>query len=283
MCIQTLRLINSEDCIQVGLTSSCQRILIQQKSIKNHIKRPFHSTIITGQHETNLSKVFNNKLLPCHRHGGIMTKLLKDSGQFLFPCMIEHSLICAAVLTVMWTNVNVEHKHFVAQWKLSTSTRHRYSISRLRKATALAGTWPLRPTLPPLASSAFSSSAQQHESRRLANHYSVDCSHATTGLFCGLLVMASVLISLIVFFTLSKENLAEPAILIAQYSQLVLYCVSMVAVIIAMQQVIYLHSDSKLTLRPTKLVSSRSNLLSPTNLGRENSSSILGYYRHHLS
>lgn len=164
-----------------------------------------------------------------------MTKLLKDSGQFLFPCMIEHSLICAAVLTVMWTNVDVEHKHFEAEWKLSSSSRHRYSIGRLRRSTAMAGTWPLRP----LPSSAFSSSAQQQDSRRLANHYSVDCSHATTGLFCGLLVMASVLISLIVFFTLSKENLAEPAILIAQYSQLVLYCISMVAVMLAMQQVIY--------------------------------------------
>ena len=105
------------------------------------------------------------------------------------------------------------------------------------RATALAGTWPLRP-LSSIPGAMSANSANQEMTRgRMANHYSVDCSHATTGLFCGLLIMASVLISLIVFFTLTKENLMEPAIIIAQYSQLILYIISIIAVLLAMQRV----------------------------------------------
>ena len=163
--------------------------------------------------------------------GYIGFKMLLLSKQYTYVeisgLMRKHGLNVIKVLF----NWNLKSSFVV---KVSSCARHRFSISRLRKATAVAGTWPLRP-LPVHHAGAFSSSNQ--ESRRLANHYSVDCSHATTGLFCGLLVMASILISLIVFFTLMKNNIIEPAITIAQYSQLVLYCISTLAVLIAMHQV----------------------------------------------
>ena len=41
-----------------------------------------------------------------------MGALLQGSGPFLFPCTIEYSLICAAILYMMWKNVVPEHEHY---------------------------------------------------------------------------------------------------------------------------------------------------------------------------
>ena len=41
-----------------------------------------------------------------------MRGVVEDSSTFLFPCTIEFSLICAAILFIMWKNVGVEHRHY---------------------------------------------------------------------------------------------------------------------------------------------------------------------------
>ena len=48
----------------------------------------------------------------CQRQNNIMSQLLADSGAFLFPCTIEYSLICAAILFIMWKNIAEEHEHY---------------------------------------------------------------------------------------------------------------------------------------------------------------------------
>ena len=48
----------------------------------------------------------------CQRQKNIMSQLLADSGAFLFPCTIEYSLICAAILFIMWKNIAEEHEHY---------------------------------------------------------------------------------------------------------------------------------------------------------------------------
>ena len=53
-----------------------------------------------------------------------MSRLLTSSGPFLFPCTIEYSLICAAVLFVMWKHIEEEHEHYVEQ-------KRRRKISRV--------------------------------------------------------------------------------------------------------------------------------------------------------
>ena len=73
-----------------------------------------------------------------------MSKLLKDSGPFLFPCTIEYSLICAAVLFVMWKNIADEHEHYKNQKKrrkISRSLHMNNSSSNQsnRQQTTLAG------------------------------------------------------------------------------------------------------------------------------------------------
>lgn len=47
------------------------------------------------------------------RRTNIMGSLVQDASPFLFPCTIEYSLICAAILYVMWKNISRigSHRH----------------------------------------------------------------------------------------------------------------------------------------------------------------------------
>ena len=70
--------------------------------------------------------------------------------------------------------------------------------------------------------------------------YSVDCSNANNGLFCGIFVMVCTIISLIVFFVLISSEEAElhdAAINVASLTELALYSLTTVAVFIGMFQV----------------------------------------------
>ena len=43
------------------------------------------------------------------RRTNIIGELVRDASQFLFPCTIEYSLICAAILYIMWKGVEDRH------------------------------------------------------------------------------------------------------------------------------------------------------------------------------
>lgn len=127
-----------------------------------------------------------------------MGQLVQDVSPFLFPCTIEYSLICAAILYVMWKNIGK-----------CSHARH---------------------------SSSGSSDMSSFPSRR--HHYSVDCAHANKGLFTGILVLVLAIISLILFFVLiNKPEYKHLAVLEAHISELVLYCLNTIAAVIALLQV----------------------------------------------
>ena len=81
----------------------------------------------------------------CQRQNNIMSQLLADSGAFLFPCTIEYSLICAAILFIMWKNIAEEHEHYKVhsrRRKISRTlappiTEHSGTILTLRISTFL--------------------------------------------------------------------------------------------------------------------------------------------------
>lgn len=138
----------------------------------------------------------------------IMSQLLKDSGPFLFPCTIEFSLISAAILFVMWKNVAEEHQH--------------YKEARERAIIHKQG--PLK-----------NQESQNHE-----GYYSVDCTKANTGLFCGIIIMVGTIISLIIFFVFisnEEESKKAVAVQVASISELVLYGLTTLAVLVGMCQV----------------------------------------------
>ena len=72
-----------------------------------------------------------------------------------------------------------------------------------------------------------------------AGSYSIDCSKSSTGLFCGIVVLVVTIISLIVFFVfISNEDLRlrKLAVQVAAFSELIIYSLTSVAVLVAMWQ-----------------------------------------------
>ena len=88
-------------------------------------------------------------------------------------------------------------------------------------------------------------------------NYSVDCSRASTGLFCGIVVMVITIISLIMFFVfITNEDaiLRQTAVQVASYSELIMYGLTSVAVMVGMCQMRKLWYDDSRTLELDNLL-----------------------------
>jgi len=58
-----------------------------------------------------------------------VTNLLQTAAPFLFPCKIEYSLICAAMLFVMWRNIDEEQEHYKQQKAIAQRRRRGYFLA----------------------------------------------------------------------------------------------------------------------------------------------------------
>ncbi|XP_047739391.1 proton channel OtopLc isoform X8 [Hyalella azteca] len=132
----------------------------------------------------------------------IMGSIVSDSAPYLYPFIIEYSLIAACVLFIMWKHIGRSPKYM------------RYS--------AVPDEYVFDPELGDGISVA---------SRRC--QVKVDCIGASKGLFCGLLVLVSTLICLILFFVLvNQEDLRRLAIYLADVSHCGIMVLSIVAIFI---------------------------------------------------
>ncbi|XP_075212562.1 proton channel OtopLc-like [Lycorma delicatula] len=142
------------------------------------------------------------------RRTNIIGSLVQDASPFLFPCTIEYSLICAAILYVMWKN-----------------------ISRL--------SYPVHPAV-----DRYDKIAPLSHYKRSPHHYSVDCAQAHKGLFVGILILVLTIISLILFFVLiSRPELVSFAVMELTICELSLYCMTTIATLVGMIQVRQLKYD----------------------------------------
>ncbi|CAG0916537.1 unnamed protein product [Notodromas monacha] len=131
----------------------------------------------------------------------MMGELVQNASPFLFPCVIEYSLICAAVLYVMWKNVE---EAGTDDARNNRPPRHRSGMLRI-------------------------------SSKRSRHHYSMDCAGANRGLFTGIVLLVLTVISLILFFVLiGREDTRDVAVFEANVSELVLYAASAIAAMAGM-------------------------------------------------
>ncbi|KAJ8870733.1 hypothetical protein PR048_027032 [Dryococelus australis] len=154
----------------------------------------------TTQHRHRMARGLKgpHHIYECRRTD-IMGSLVQDASPFLFPCTIEYSLICAAILYVMWKN-----------------------MSRLSGARGL-----VEPLPPPHAAY-----------KKSPHHYSVDCAGAHKGLFVGILVLVLTIISLILFFVLiSRPEFVSLAVMEVNICELTLYAMTTIATLVGMLQV----------------------------------------------
>ncbi|XP_069675448.1 proton channel OtopLc-like isoform X2 [Periplaneta americana] len=176
---------------------------------------PSAGAVVTSQphHRVERGLKGPHHIYECRRTN-IMGSLVQDASPFLFPCTIEYSLICAAILYVMWKNI--------CRMSPVTSTSQGAAGSR-------AG----RQGLPPQAAY-----------KRHPHHYSVDCARAHKGLFVGILVLVLTIISLILFFVLiSRPEFVNLAVMEVNICELTLYTMTTVATLVGMLQIRQLKYD----------------------------------------
>ena len=90
-----------------------------------------------------------------------------------------------------------------------------------------------------------------------AGSYSIDCSKSSTGLFCGIVVLVVTIISLIVFFVfITNEDLRlrKLAVQVAAFSELIIYSLTSLAVLVAMWQMRRLCYDNTARLELDNLL-----------------------------
>ncbi|XP_011699180.1 PREDICTED: uncharacterized protein LOC105456556 isoform X3 [Wasmannia auropunctata] len=132
----------------------------------------------------------------------IMGTIVQDAAPYLFPFIIEYSLVGAAVIYVMWKHIG-RHPRWPHLAEADLERRLEAMLSRRAVALAHAG------------------------------HTRVDCVGASKGLFFGLLLLVASLICLILFFVLIHHpDFGLLAIYLADVSHCVLMALSIIAIII---------------------------------------------------
>lgn len=130
----------------------------------------------------------------------IMGTIVEDSAPYLYPFIIEYSLIGAVVIYVMWKHIGRYPK------SAAEDLEHRLEVMLSRRAVAMA---------------------QKAQSGR------VDCVGASKGLFFGLLLLVGSLICLILFFVLIRHpQFSIYAIYLADGSHCVIMGLSILAILI---------------------------------------------------
>ncbi|KRT80262.1 hypothetical protein AMK59_8058 [Oryctes borbonicus] len=148
----------------------------------------------------------------------IMGTIVQDSAPYLYPFIIEYSLIGAAVIYVMWKHIGRNPSFCCYNFRFITEEdlEHRLEVMLSRRAVAMA-------------------QAQQGR---------VDCVGASKGLFFGLLLLVGSLICLILFFVLIHHpDLGLLAIYLADVSHCVLMVLSIIAIIVGFVRTRKMKSD----------------------------------------
>jgi hypothetical protein len=141
--------------------------------------------------------------------------LTQNASPFLFPCAIEYSLICAAIMYEIWKHTGKDcHNRLMLVHGINDSP---------------AGT-----RTPRTPGGSYHPCSQ----RRSPHHYSVDCTNANKGLFFGIFVLVLSILAMILFFVLiHREDYKSVAITIIHVAEFVLYMMTLIAVLIGIKQV----------------------------------------------
>ncbi|KAK5643132.1 hypothetical protein RI129_006977 [Pyrocoelia pectoralis] len=176
----------------------------------NSVDVGFMQALVSYFNNTNATENATVDPLSCGRVK-IMGTIVQESAPYLFPFIIEYSLIGAAVIYVMWKHIG-RNPRYVTEEDLE----HRLEVMLSRRAVAIAH----------------------------AQHGRVDCVGASKGLFFGLLMLVASLICLILFFVLIRQpDLDLLAIYLADVSHCVLMVLSIFAIFIGFIRTSLMPSD----------------------------------------
>ncbi|XP_050528514.1 proton channel OtopLc-like isoform X2 [Daktulosphaira vitifoliae] len=201
---EILTFYNPEDN-SIGIDKHPNQFSVFKKLASSTTQMPITSTLAT-KIKRSLAKGPHH-IYECRRTN-IIGSLVQNASPFLFPCTIEYSLICAAILYVMWKNISRVHAEKYRQRKEEQCEN---LITQYRKSP---------------------------------HYYSVDCAQAHKGLFVGILFLVLTIISLILFFVLiSRPELITFAVMEVNICELSLYGMTTLATMVGMIQVRQLKFD----------------------------------------
>lgn len=164
---------------------------IEREQPFEHFDALFPSALVGGTNGPNTTS--------CGRVN-IMGNIVSDSAPYLYPFIIQYSLVGATVIYVMWKQIGKNPRYTSDE-----DLEHRLEVMLSRRAVAMA---------------------QAHSGR-------VDCVGASKGLFFGLLLLVGSLICLILFFVLVHHpQLSLLAIYLADSSHCALMAFSVIAIFI---------------------------------------------------
>ncbi|XP_044729806.1 proton channel OtopLc isoform X4 [Chrysoperla carnea] len=190
---------NYFDSVYNSFQSKIPEVWKPQNESTNYFNDLIPAALISNSNETSVVSVMTPIVQNCNRTN-IMGNFVQDSTPYLYPFIIEYSLIGAAVIYVMWKNIG-RNPRYVSEEDLE----HRLEVMLSRRAVAMAH----------------------------AQHGRVDCVGASKGLFFGLLLLVGSLICLILFFVLIHHpELGLLAIYLADVSHCALMGLSIIAIII---------------------------------------------------
>ncbi|KFM78483.1 Otopetrin-2, partial [Stegodyphus mimosarum] len=87
---------------------------------ENFTNSLFEQPINHTRVERSLHEQISHVIFECRR-SNIMGELVQEASHFLFPCTIQYSLICAAILYIMWKNIG-KQKHVKCNTASNTSS-----------------------------------------------------------------------------------------------------------------------------------------------------------------
>ena len=178
-------------------------------NVSSHSSDTIHATSQSDAHSAHSAHSAHHRSIRSSSgndclNSNLMSSIVENAGPFLFPCAIEYSLICAAIMYEIWKD---DHDHHA---------NHQHG----KKVDSTPGT--------PSSGSL----------RRSPHHYSVDCTNANKGLFFGIFVLVFTIISMIFFVVLiNRKDYKEVAVTEVILSELILYLTTFTAVLIGMIQV----------------------------------------------
>jgi hypothetical protein len=135
---------------------------------------------------------------------------------YIYPCVIEYSLLCLTVFYIIWENLDKPNITPIPK-KTNESRKHsQQSFDRLNI----------------VATKVFSRQKRsEHQSRSNINNFTVDCSKSTSGLFFGLFILLMTIISLIVYFVYKTGSKTYVAVLLIEILEIILVCLSLVVIV----------------------------------------------------
>ncbi|XP_035213549.1 proton channel OtopLc-like isoform X2 [Stegodyphus dumicola] len=95
-------------------------IVAEVATEENFTNSLFEQPINHTRVERSLHEQISHVIFECRR-SNIMGELVQEASHFLFPCTIQYSLICAAILYIMWKNIG-KQKHIKCNTASNTSS-----------------------------------------------------------------------------------------------------------------------------------------------------------------